>query len=313
METLPGAASKQWPKPAHSTERSARWVLGVPEYCRVLASNFDIHGSHCHKDFNLLCWVFWVSAGFVFKTLACLPNAGTLHRITLSSDARATPSDSLSFSLLPLIWLFSSSLSLSPAFLPSSHSGRCCSLRLPTGILISAPRQRSVPPCSLRPQSPVFPQEHSYPPVTDLQFFLLHAWFSHPGSLQRKHWQEKSAKVRTNRSFFLLCIFGNRLFRKVTYACQGKCAESLPTWSQLPSFSRQSCGSEYASRSLSSGSAAITWESDFILPCSKSWAPVTMGKKPRRWPSWTQAPRQPPKARRTEAPLQTRGSEGAGR
>lgn len=216
-------------------------------------------------------------------------------------------------SLFCLIWLFSSSLSLSPAFLPSSHAGRCCSLRLPTGILISAPRQRSVPPCSLRPQSPVFPQEHSYPPVTDLQFFLLHAWFSHPGSLQRKHWQEKSAKVRTNRSFFLLCIFGNRLFRKVTYACQGKCVESLPTWSQLPSFSRQSCGSEYASRSLSSGSAAITWESDFILPCSKSWAPVTMGKKPRRWPSWTQAPRQPPKARRTEAPLQTRGSEGAGR
>lgn len=106
METLPGAASKQWPKPAHSTERSARWVLGVPEYCRVLASNFDIHGSHCHKDFNLLCWVFWVSAGFVFKTLACLPNAGTLHRITLSSDARATPSDSLSFSLLPYLALF---------------------------------------------------------------------------------------------------------------------------------------------------------------------------------------------------------------
>lgn len=242
METLPGAASKQWPKPAHSTERSARWVLGVPEYCRVLASNFDIHGSHCHKDFNLLCWVFWVSAGFVFKTLACLPNAGTLHRITLSSDARATPSDSLSFSLLPLIWLFSSSLSLSPAFLPISHAGRCCSLRLPTGILISAPRQRSVPPCSLRPQSPVFPQEQlstcDGSSVLPPPRMILTSWFTSEKALAGKVSEGSYQPV-----ILFIMYFWQQTFSK-SHVClpgkvRGEPANVEPAPEFLPSVLRQ--------------------------------------------------------------------------
>lgn len=74
METLPGAALKQWFKPAHSTEQPVRWALLVPWYCHVLASNVGIPRSYCHKGLNLPCWVFGVSAGLVFQTLTYLPN-----------------------------------------------------------------------------------------------------------------------------------------------------------------------------------------------------------------------------------------------
>lgn len=55
-------------KAAQSIEQSVRWAVQVPYCCHVLTSNFDIHGSYSHKDLNLLCWVFWDSAGYIFKT-----------------------------------------------------------------------------------------------------------------------------------------------------------------------------------------------------------------------------------------------------
>lgn len=58
-----------------STEQPVRWALGVAWYCHVLASNVGILGSYCHKGLNLLCWIFGVSTGLVFKTLTHLPNA----------------------------------------------------------------------------------------------------------------------------------------------------------------------------------------------------------------------------------------------
>lgn len=81
-----------------------------------------------------------------------------------------------------------------PAFLPGSQGGRCCSFFLRT------------PSFQLHTESISLHTSQSSV-SSDKPSSQLHNLFSHPSSsLQRRHRQEKSAKVHANRSLFLLCL-----------------------------------------------------------------------------------------------------------
>ena len=224
--------------------------LGVPWHCHVPASEFGIRGSYCHKDLNLLCRVFQVSAGFVFKTLACLPDA------VFQNWQRVLAQHCPVLSTAP-----SGSLSSSPAFLgsfpahlpppapalpPDSHAGRCRSPLLAAGTLAPAPGPRAFPlrsPCpslQLHAQGPSF-RALRIPPATTVSVYNKSPLPPSPRLIFTPHFVpsekalvERSVQVPTDCPFILLHIFGKSPFLRAIYAGQRKHGGSLPARGGAP-------------------------------------------------------------------------------
>lgn len=131
----------------------------------------------------------------------------SLHRIALVSDVRTTPSDSLSFSLLPRLvpsqLLFPLVPLLSYPTAMQAGAAHFCFLWAPSFQLHTL----CVPQPGLVPAA-------QYPSIINLQFFLLHNFFSHHLKFITS---EKALARKVSEGSYQLVIhfimyFGNSLF-----------------------------------------------------------------------------------------------------